>query len=71
MCFWFGLEIIRLGYKKMVFFLNIVWFLSYLTFYSQKKVAPQKCAEVLSLAKGGKKCRHFQHFSEKKSLGTS
>ena len=39
MCFWFGLEILRLIYKKSVFW-NIEWFLSYLTFYPSKKVAP-------------------------------
>jgi hypothetical protein len=33
MCFWFGLEILRLVYK------NIERFLSYLTFYPPKKVA--------------------------------
>jgi hypothetical protein len=36
MCFWFGLEILRLVYKK-VFFER---FLSYLTFYPLKKVTP-------------------------------
>jgi hypothetical protein len=43
MCFWVGLEILRLDYKK-AFFLNIVRFLSYLTFNSQKKscTAPYK-----------------------------
>ncbi len=39
MCFWFGLEILRLIYIK-VFFWNIEWFLSYLTFYPSKKTAP-------------------------------
>jgi hypothetical protein len=38
MCFWFGLEILRLVYKR-AFFLNIERFLSYLTFYPQKKTA--------------------------------
>jgi hypothetical protein len=38
MCFWFGLEILRIDYKK-AFFKNIVRFLSYLTFYPPKKVA--------------------------------
>ncbi len=37
MCFWFGLEILRLVYKKR--FLYIERFLSYLTFYPLKKVA--------------------------------
>ncbi len=37
MCFWFGIEILTLVYK---FFWNIDWFLSYLTFYAPKKVAP-------------------------------
>jgi hypothetical protein len=36
MCFWFGLEILRLVIKKRFF----VRFLSYLTFYPLKKVAP-------------------------------
>jgi hypothetical protein len=35
--FWFGLEILRLVYKKGFF--NIERFLSYLTFYPPKKVA--------------------------------
>jgi hypothetical protein len=39
MCFWFDLEVLRLVYKKTVF-LNIERFLSYLTFYPQKQVAP-------------------------------
>ncbi len=39
MCFWFGLEILRLVYKKCVFW-NIERFLSYLTFYPSKKTAP-------------------------------
>ncbi len=39
MCFWFGLEILRLVYKKNIFW-NIEWFLSYLTFLPPKKVAP-------------------------------
>jgi hypothetical protein len=40
MCFWFGLEILRLVYKEAFFFYNIKQFLSYLTFYPPKKVAP-------------------------------
>jgi hypothetical protein len=36
MCFWFGLEILRLVYKKSVFW-NIEQFLSYFTFYPPKK----------------------------------
>jgi hypothetical protein len=39
MCFWFGLEILRLCYKK-AFFEILNDFLSYLTFYPPKKVAP-------------------------------
>ncbi len=38
MCFWFGLEILRLVFLKSVFW-NITQFLSYLTFYPPKKVA--------------------------------
>jgi hypothetical protein len=38
MCFWFGLEILRLVYDK-AFFYNIELFLSYLIFYPLKKVA--------------------------------
>ncbi len=38
MCFWFGLEILRLVYLKSVFW-NIERFLSYWTFYPPKKVA--------------------------------
>jgi hypothetical protein len=37
MYFWFGLEILRLVYKKA--FLEIEPFLSYLTFYPPKNVA--------------------------------
>ncbi len=48
MCFWFGLEILRLVYKK-AFFWNIERFLSYLTFYTPKKVA-------LPLIRVEKKC---------------
>ncbi len=38
MCVWFGLEILRLVLKSV--FWNIERFLSYLTFYPPKKVAP-------------------------------
>ncbi len=38
MCFWFGLDILRLVYKKRVFW-NIERFLSYLTLYPPKKGA--------------------------------
>jgi hypothetical protein len=38
MCFLFGLEILRLVYKKR--FGNIEWSLWFLTFYPPKKVAP-------------------------------
>jgi hypothetical protein len=106
--FWFGLEILRLVYKKSVFW-NFERFLSYLTFYLPKKVVPplirveiffspklagwgikrsgilrwfQKCAGVLSLAKGKKMLqknwtfRDLENFAknrfpEKKFLGTS
>jgi hypothetical protein len=38
MCFWFGLEILRLVYKKVIFeILNGIY---YLTFYSPKNVEP-------------------------------
>ncbi len=108
MCFWFGLEILRLVYKKRVFW-NIEWFLSYLTFYPPKKVilslmrAEKKilqnwayrvskeaefCADFKTVQKSRvwqKEKKFFQkkwifkdlenlaknHFSEKKSLGTS
>jgi hypothetical protein len=39
MCFWFGLEILRLVYNK-AFFKNIERFLSYFTIYPLEKVAP-------------------------------
>ncbi len=40
MCFWYGLEILRIVYKKR--FWNIERFLSYLTFYPPKKVRVEK-----------------------------
>jgi hypothetical protein len=44
MCFWCGLEILRLAYKKG--FWNIEQFLPYLTFYPPKKIA-QPCIRFL------------------------
>ncbi len=74
MCFWFGFEILRLLYKK-TFFLNIVWFLSFIWPLILRWF--QKCAEVLNLAKGKIFCKEtlifqaIKRFSEKKSSGTS
>jgi hypothetical protein len=39
MCFWFGLEILRLVYKKVFFdILNGFYLIFFLTFYPSKKV---------------------------------
>jgi hypothetical protein len=41
MCFWFGLEMLRLVYKKAFLkYWTITYYWSYLTFYPPKKVAP-------------------------------
>jgi hypothetical protein len=66
MCFWFGLEILRLVFKKS--FLNIVWFISFdsLEFSISEKILTEKLRFFRHLENFAKK-----RFSEKKSLGTS
>ncbi len=107
MCFWFGLEILRLVYKKVFFEILNGFYLIWPFILQKSNTAPykswkkissklvvqcikrggilcwfQKCAKVSSLAKGKKNLQKNwifrdlenlakNHFSEKKSLGTS
>jgi hypothetical protein len=61
-CVWLGLEILRLVYKK-AFYKNIVGFLSYLTFYPQKKVAPALIRGEQKFLQKGEKINRKTDFS--------
>jgi hypothetical protein len=67
MCFWFGLEILRLVYKK-AFFEILKQFLSYLTFYPPKKVGPPLIRVLKNFFKightGNQKKRNFALISK-------